>query len=278
MNKENIYRIGIMQGRLTNKGGFLPQKFPWENWENEFKILEEQGIRYIEWMYNDENYMENPLVAQTEMLRKTQKERNVKIKSICANFFMKNSIIGAEFEKTSRNIEVLKKIILQAHILEIEKIVIPCFGENAIQNKGELNRLKNSIDLVKKELKEYGVKIAFEMDIPASEIREFLEALEKDLIGVCYDIGNATEKGYDVIEELELLKDRILDVHIKDKDINGNSVMLGKGNADFPSCINKLLDINYRGEYILESYYAEDAIKDTLDNYSYIKNICMGTR
>ena len=31
--------LGIMQGRLTDKGGFYPQQFPWTNWQQA-----EQGI------------------------------------------------------------------------------------------------------------------------------------------------------------------------------------------------------------------------------------------
>lgn len=55
---------GVMQGRLTDKGEFFPQQFPWESWEKEFSAARDLRIDCIEWMFNLENYESNPFIAK----------------------------------------------------------------------------------------------------------------------------------------------------------------------------------------------------------------------
>lgn len=53
--------FGIMQGRLTKPKGRGIQFFPFENWENEFWIAKEIGLNEIEWIFDFDNFKENPL-------------------------------------------------------------------------------------------------------------------------------------------------------------------------------------------------------------------------
>ena len=51
-----------------------------------------------------------------------------------------------------------------------------------------------------------------------------------DRIKINYDIGNSAAQGYNVIEELDTYGNRISDIHIKDRILNGGPVILGNGN------------------------------------------------
>ena len=53
----------------------------------------------------------------------------------------------------------------------------------------------------------------------------------KSNISINYDIGNSLALGYDFKEELNLYHNKISEVHIKDRKLNGPSVLIGTGLA-----------------------------------------------
>ncbi len=56
-----------------------------------------------------------------------------------------------------------------------------------------------------------------------------------------YDVGNSTENGFDIIEEIRwLTAQRICEVHLKD-----NPNFLGQGKIDFVAVVNALADIGF---------------------------------
>ena len=65
------------------------------------------------------------------------------------------------------------------------------------------------------------------------DVRSTLNCQKKTNITVNYDIGNSAALGYDPIEELDSYGDKISDIHIKDRTLNGGPVVLGEGDADF---------------------------------------------
>jgi sugar phosphate isomerase/epimerase len=78
---------------------------------------------------------------------------------------------------------------------------------------------------------------------------------------VNYDIGNSASLGFDPIEELNAYGDRITDIHIKDRLLNGGPVTLGDGNADFEMFFNKLKEFNYKGPLIMQAYRDEEGLE-----------------
>ena len=56
-----MIKLGVMQGRLSPPKGNLIQHFPSKNWANEFKLCQHLGLKSIEWVFENENYLENPI-------------------------------------------------------------------------------------------------------------------------------------------------------------------------------------------------------------------------
>lgn len=247
--------IGIMQGRFTDKGGFYPQQFPVDNWENEFHIAAKNKVDSIEWMFNFENYENNPIWIESGRNRIVSliKETGVTVKSVCANYFMHKNL--------AENIDVLKELIKNMQSLNMQILILPLFESSKIN---KICSWEPIIQAVKSE----HICIALEMDIPASEQFDLLKKLQCQNIGICYDLGNAVGNGYDVKEEIRILGKHIKEIHIKDKPIGGSSVMLGKGDVRFSEVADILRKRNYCGDYILESYFGKEAVNDT------VKNIC----
>ena len=68
--------------------------------------------------------------------------------------------------------------------------------------------------------------------------------------------------GFDPSDEINLYGKRIKNVHIKDRKLNGSTVPLGEGNADFESIFFNLKD-EYSGNFILQT--ARDKNGDMLN-------------
>lgn len=252
-------KLGIMQGRLINKGGFFPQQFPnGELWKKEFYISKEYNISCIEWMFNASDYTVNPL--WTEYGRKEiisiMEETRVGIASICANFFMEKTL--------EKNIEILQQLTVYAKEIGCKRIVLPLFGESENIDEETLVTIINSAAK--------NMDIAIETNLTANKQKQLCKRIGNSRVGICYDLGNACGKGYNNEEDIEILKEYLQEVHIKDKSEQEQSVMLGKGKVNFTSVLYKLKEVGFSSEFILESYFGENAYLDTLRNYQYTVN------
>ncbi len=255
--------LGIMQGRFINKGGFFPQNFPWENWQSEFEIAKKSGIDCIEWMFNAEKFQENPIWTDTgkREIKRAMSDTGVIVKSICANYFMRYSV----WDKKNA-FYILEHLIEAAVELNIRQVIIPFFGESEAVEIETASSLLASID---RELSGVDVRIGFESDEEAMIQKRICQKAGTDKAGICYDIGNATGNGYDCVKDIFEIWEYLLEIHIKDKPYKGISVMLGKGAAPFEELFQKLKTKNMI--YILESYFGEDAVGDTLNNIQFVR-------
>ena len=52
-------------------------------------------------------------------------------------------------------------------------------------------------------------------------------------------ISEIAHLGYKVKEEFKQYKNRIINIHLKDRVYNGSNVRFGKGNADFENFLKK---------------------------------------
>ena len=113
--------------------------------------------------------------------------------------------------------------------------------------------------------KDAGIQLGIETELPAATLVEFIEhALVPEAFGVYYDLGNQFACGFPVAEEIRMLKDRVVGVHVKDRlpnttpEIESKSVPLGEGCADFKSAFAALRDIRYTRPLILQGAGGED--------------------
>ena len=102
------------------------------------------------------------------------------------------------------------------------------------------------------------VQIAIEADFDPQEFYEFMEKLDSRHFFVNYDIGNSASLGFNPEEEFASIGERIVNVHVKDRILNGTTVPLGEGAANFELVFNCLKEVNYEGNYILQTARASD--------------------
>jgi L-ribulose-5-phosphate 3-epimerase len=118
-----------------------------------------------------------------------------------------------------------------------------------------------------------GVIIGLENTLTAKQNLEIIEQIGSPWVQVYYDVGNSTNNGYDVCNEIRMLgNDRICEVHLKDP----RTKLLGstEGMVDMTACARVLEEIGYDKWYVLETSGRENKfIEDTRQNVAFVKKI-----
>jgi L-ribulose-5-phosphate 3-epimerase len=115
-----------------------------------------------------------------------------------------------------------------------------------------------------------GVILGIENTLSAEDNIRILDRVGSPAVKVWYDVGNSTNMGhFDVPREIRLLgKDRICQIHIKDK------VYLGKGAVDVKGCLEAIADIGYTGFCVFENAVPSgDRVADAATNLKLFREI-----
>lgn len=127
--------------------------------------------------------------------------------------------------------------------LGIQVVLLAFFGKGDLKNDAAgtrevIRRLKK----VASKAEAADVYLAIESWLSAEEHMEIIEAVGSSHVKVYYDVANSTQMGYDIYREIDLLKDLICEVHMKE-----NGALLGKGVIDFVKVRRALDAIHYQG-------------------------------
>jgi sugar phosphate isomerase/epimerase len=254
-------KIGIMQGRLLPKYKNRYQAHPVGYWQAEFNIAKELGLNQIEFILDYNDVEKNPLMSKSGIkeIKQMIKQTSVKVKSICADYFME-APFHSEHQKKSE--KVLKRLMENAKDLGVIDIVIPCVDQSTLKDEKDINMFVKSINKILPLAKKYGIYINFETDLNPKRFKNLIKKFNHDNIKVNYDIGNSASLGYDPKEEFKAYGKYISDLHVKDRVLNGGSVKLGTGNADFKTVFKLLKEYKFNGNIIMQAAKADDYIDD----------------
>ena len=255
-----MHQIGFMQGRLCDQVDGKIQAFPWDDWESEFPAAAALGIHAMEWTLDQDRLYENPLMTAEgrARTRTLSAKYELDVPSLTGDCFMQ-----APFWKTRGPAKVglegdFLAICRACSALGITMIVVPLVDngrlENAAQEDGLVEFLLNHQEV----FEELGIQVIFESDFAPAEVRRFIDRLPADRFGINYDIGNSSALGFDPIEEFAAYGTRVLNVHVKDRELGGTTVPLTTGAANFGVVFAELAKVNYQGNFILQTARSAD--------------------
>ena len=114
------------------------------------------------------------------------------------------------------------------------------------------------------------VILGLEDTISARDNVRIMERTKSPAVLTYYDVGNSTNNGFDVVEEIRWLgRDRICEVHLKD-----NPHFLGKGRIDFGAIVDALVDSGFTGWAQLETDSPTgDVAADMAVNLTYVRRL-----
>ena len=258
-----INKIGIMQGRLLPRYKNRYQSHPLHYWQAEFYIARDLDFSQIEFILDFNDSHLNPLMnkAGIKEIQTLINATGVKVKSVCADYFMEAPFHSIHQQQSE---EILKTLISNAADLGVIDIVIPCVDHSTLKNDADMEMLIGSIKKVLPFAEEQHININFETDLNPKRFKELLNHFDSNNIKVNYDIGNSSSLGFNPQEEFDTYGEYISDLHIKDRVLNGGSVELGKGNADFDTIFQRLQQLNFKGNIIMQSARELDYVNDLI--------------
>jgi len=253
-------RIGFMQGRLSPLVNDSIQAFPWNHWREEFALASNLGIGLMEWTLDQERLFENPLLTTSgqKKIGDLCKHNNISIPSITGDCFMQAPFwkcSGADRQALQGD---FRAIVEACAIVGIVFVVVPLVDNGCLENREQEDILIEYLHSQEDFIVNKGVKIIFESDFDPENLARFIARLDPHTFGINYDIGNSVALGFSPAKEFEAYGKRIMNVHIKDRPFGGTTVSLGTGDADFETVFSLLADLNYKGNYILQTARATD--------------------
>lgn len=249
------HKIGFMQGRLSPVVDGKIQCFPWVYWSAEFSIAQKLDIHLMEWTLDQERLYENPLMTtegQAEILA-LKCQHSIDIPSLTGDCFMQAPFYKKVGKERESLLQDLRNIIAACAHVGIKFVLIPLVDNGRLENSAQEIDLIDGLKTCEVALATNGQKIIFESDYPPARLREFIARFDSHFYGINYDMGNSASLGFDPDEEFEAYRDRIDNMHVKDRILGGTTVPLGEGSADFKKIFRNLKAFGYTGNLILQT-------------------------
>ncbi len=257
---------GIMQGRLTQPKGRGIQFFPFDNWEREFDLCAQIGLNEIEFIFDLEDYENNPLWTDRgiDRIKTLINDTGVSVKSLCFDFFMRRPFYkhtgGDIREVRKENAQILLRMFEAMDAIGGSLIEIPSVDDSSLKSVEEKEHYADFLkEMLSESQSRYShIRLGLETDLVTEDFVSFIDGIGSDRLGANYDSGNSSGLGYDLYEEVTGLNSRIFNVHIKDRVYKGTTVALGTGSADFERLFEAFKKTGYAQSFIIQAARGEE--------------------
>ncbi len=139
------------------------------------------------------------------------------------------------------------------------------------------------LDYVEEKIKNYDIQVAIHChgpdNLPYPSPVDAYERIQNrdERLGICVDVAHVVRSGLNPSEQIRMVKDRILDMHIWDvseASKEGKAVRPGKGALDFEEVLKTLVDIGYSGYLSIEyGSEPENPVPACIETKGYINGI-----
>jgi hexulose-6-phosphate isomerase len=255
MNMLLVDRIGFMQGRLSDQFRGKIQSFPWGTWTKEFEIGCLNNYRILEWTLDIERIHENPIMTEAgrKLISKLKERFQINIPSMTADFIMQAPFWKASNDEMGPLKSIFLNVLSSCSIAGVEIVVVPLVDNGEFDSLSQRNRFVEFILCNLNLIVDLNIKIAFETSLPPFEYLNFLNMFgQTHNIGVNYDLGNSASLGFEPTVEVSTLNKKIINVHLKDRKLYGQTVPFGRGDTDFLTAWRELKKIGYEGNFIIQ--------------------------
>jgi Sugar phosphate isomerases/epimerases len=155
--------------------------------------------------------------------------------------------------------KIFESICMAAKILGARCYVFHGKRRMECDERPNYKQAAGQMDILADIALEYGVSLSWENvswcdTFDPSYIGNVLEYIKSDNLKFTLDLKQARKSGFKVQEYIEVMKDRIANVHISDGDNENICLLPGHGNIDFKGAASMLKTYGYQGPCIIEVY------------------------
>lgn len=158
-----------------------------------------------------------------------------------------------------------------AKALDVKVILLAFFGQGELKadDSASVDRVVDLLKEVAPRAQKAGLVLGLENYLSARDNMKIIERVGSPAVQVYYDVGNSTDKGYDILEEIRMLgKDHICEFHAKD-----GSHLFGKGRIDFRKVRKAIDDIGFSGWIQIEGAAPNGILQDYSANREYLRSV-----
>lgn len=244
----------VMQGRLSAPEDGRFQSFPRSCWQTEIERAPQIPLQGIEWIYDLYGEGVNPLETAVRRadLRARLAHAGISVVSVCADYFMDCPLVRIDDSVREQRLQKLEWLISVCPEMSVTRIVLPFVDASKIEDEKDAADVLSVLRRVLPAAQAAAVELHLETDMNPLRFAEFLSRIRHPLIKVNYDSGNSGSLGYRPQEEFAAYGERIGSFHIKDRVLGGSTVPLGTGDVDFAALRTALLEIDYRGDFVMQ--------------------------
>ncbi len=257
-------KFGASQGRVvpSESGGL--QCFPQNRWQEEFQAASGIGLSFIELLVERKPNKSNPFWSSTgrDQIREVVSKNNMEIYSCCFDYVIDHSIA----DQNNKFLNEIDNFFKGCEDLSIPLIVLPLLEKSDLSCQTYKDYVPLIQDIADNLLSKSAV-LCIESLLPAPKLLEFLQLVDRRNVSCVYDSGNRIVDGADLVSEILLLNDWIQHFHLKDKNADGENVLLGTGLVNFRDVFAALKKINYQGYFNFETTRGETAEKTMAYHY-----------
>jgi hexulose-6-phosphate isomerase len=193
--------------------------------------------------------------SQRGALRERAKRAGVEIPSVCAHFLNRGGLGSTDTAVQQTGVDAVRTGIELCAELGATVLLVPFFGSGELEEGDATRQVAAHLKLLAPEAERRGVRLGVESTLPARAVAALVDEVGSPFVGSYWDMGNAMWLGYDDIEEIETLCERIVAVHAKEfagpprtapGSPNGlNAKPLGEGDVPLPAVIEALRRTGY---------------------------------
>ncbi len=244
----------------------LPSKL---DWLTRLKIIADLGFDFIEISIDESDERLARLdwdISQKRELRRSIEETHIPILDLCLSAHRKYALGSADTVIRERALDIFHKTIDFASDIGIRIIQLAgYFVYYEPEDAQSRERYREGLEIGLAHAERAGVMLALEnVDgqhvNSISRAKRFVDDFNSPWFQLYPDIGNLTEQGLSVNDELEIGRGHIVAVHVKDV-IKGQvrRIPFGKGIVDFVVAFQKLKSMNFNGPVLIEMWNDDSA-------------------
>src|SRR3989338_1792704 len=256
------HRVGIMQGRLSPLVDGRIQAFPLNNWKEEYQIAKECCFDSIEWVLDSVMLEQNPLldIAGRRDISFLQEMYGIDTQSICCDYFIDHPLHSKVPETRIQAQNMLSNLLEVCPTVGIRNIEIPFVEKSALATDADIAYVLALLNDLIPQLEKCNINILLETNLKPLKLVSWVEKIRSSKIQINYDTGNSAYWGYKPDDEIPLYGHRIGNIHIKDCTPEAYSVPLGKGAVNFDLVFQLLREVDYHGDFILQTARDNDNV------------------